>query len=61
MPSLILNPAIDFFARVVTGLWPVIAVTSRVAASMARAFWRASPSPMLTTTLLRLGTCMLLE
>ena len=58
MPSRILNPAMDLRARVVMGFWPDMAVRSRVAASIARAFVSASPSPMLRVILASCGTCI---
>ena len=47
-------------ARVTTGFWPVMRVMSPTAASIALAFVRASPRPMLTTILVRRGTCIAL-
>ena len=38
MPSRILKPAIDFFARVIWARWPVMMVSSSTARSSARAF-----------------------
>ena len=58
MPSRSLNCAIDFFARRITGFWPVIAARSRTAPSMSLASRAASPTPMLTTTFTTPGICM---
>ena len=49
MPSRTLKAAIDFFAFVVTGFWPVIEARSATRGSMILTFWVASPRPMLTT------------
>jgi len=56
IPARSLKAAIDFFARVTTGAWPVIHRRSLTAASSARPFWTASPRPMLTTILSSFGT-----
>ena len=60
MPSRSLNCAIDLRARVTEGFWPVIVVRSRTAPSISLESRAASPTPMLTTILVRLGTCMTL-
>lgn len=54
--SLILKVAIAFFARVFTGLWPVISAKSFTAASRPLEFCAASPIPQFTTIFLTLGT-----
>ncbi len=58
MPLRTLNAAIDFFARRVTGFWPVMRASSSAPVSMSLAFDVASPSPMLTTTFSIRGTAM---
>ena len=58
MPSRSLNCAMDLRARVICGFWPVIAVRSRTAPSISFESRAASPTPMLTTILVRPGTCM---
>ena len=50
MPLRTLNCAIDFFARVTTGFWPVTRASSSAPVSTILAFCVASPRPMLTTT-----------
>ena len=60
MPSLSLNWAIDFLARVTDGFWPVITDRSLTAPSMSLASLAASPTPMLTTILDSPGTCITL-
>ena len=60
MPSRSLNCAIDLVARRTSGFWPVIVVKSRTAPSISLASRAASPTPMLTTILVRPGTCMTL-
>jgi hypothetical protein len=50
------NWAIERLARVTIGFWPVMSCRSPTAASTAFAFWRASPSPMLTTIFSTRGT-----
>ena len=59
MPSRRRNCAIDFFAFLVIGFWPVIAWRSPVAASSALLFEIASPMPMLTTIFSSFGACMM--
>ena len=61
MPARSLKAAIDFLARVTTGFWPEISVRSFTAASIALAFWIASPRPMLITILTNFGTCITLS
>jgi len=56
LPVRSLNCEIERRARVTIGFWPVIIVMSPTAASIALAFWRASPSPTLTTIFETLGT-----
>ena len=58
MPCLNLNDAIDFFAFVITGFWPVIARSSSAAVSSIFALAMASPIPILTTIFSRRGTAM---
>src|SRR5690349_640211 len=60
MPSRSLNCAMDLRARVICGFWPVIAVRSLTAPSISFESRAASPTPMLTTILVRPGTCMML-
>jgi hypothetical protein len=55
-----LNCAMDFFARVTSGFWPVMAVRSRTAPSMSFESFAASPTPMFTTTLTTRGISMTL-
>ena len=59
MPSRSLNCAIDLRALVTDGFWPVIAVRSLMAPSISLESRAASPTPMLTTILVRPGTCMM--
>src|SRR5450432_3136481 len=56
-----LNWAIDTFDRVTCGFCPVIVVRSRTAPSINFESRAASPTPMLTTTLVRPGICMTLS
>src|SRR5580704_11346435 len=58
MPSRSLKVAIDRFALVTTGCWPVIAVKSAAAASAFLLSCTASPTPILTTIFSRRGTCI---
>src|SRR5215203_1503441 len=58
MPSRILNPAMDFLARLSWAFWPVILARSSIAPSMARLLTTASPTPMLTTIFSRPGIRM---
>ena len=58
MPSRSLNCAMDLRALVTCGFWPVIAVRSLTAPSISFESRAASPTPMLTTILVRPGTCM---
>ena len=58
MPSRSLNCAMDLRAFVTCGFWPVIAVRSLIAPSISFESRAASPTPMLTTILVRPGTCM---
>ncbi len=58
IPSRSLNWAMDLRARVTVGFWPVIAVRSLTAPSISLESRAASPTPMLTTILVRPGTCM---
>src|SRR3954449_909179 len=58
MPSRILNPAMDFLARLSWAFWPVILARSSIAPSMARLLITASPTPMLTTIFSRPGILM---
>ena len=58
MPSRSLNCAMDLRALVTSGFWPVIAVRSLMAPSISFESRAASPTPMLTTILVRPGTCM---
>src|SRR5579883_2691448 len=51
-----LKVAMDFFARVTTGFWPVMAASSLAAASTFLTSCTASPTPMLTTIFSRRGT-----
>ena len=48
--------AIDFFARVTMGFWPVMAWRSAVAKSSTFALSRPSPTPMLSTIFSMRGT-----
>ena len=57
-PLRTLNCAIDFFARRVTGLCPVMRATSSAPVSTSLAFDVASPRPMFTTTFSIFGTAM---
>ena len=59
IPTLSLNVAIDFLARVTTGFCPVMRERSLVAASMTFTSFTASPSPMLRTIFSSLGTCII--
>src|SRR5216117_1798122 len=54
-PSRSLKFAMDLFARVISGFWPVIAWRSATAKSITFALSRASPTPMLITILSRCG------
>src|SRR5215218_8497834 len=56
IPSRILNPAIDFFARVICARWPAISVSSSIALSSERALTFASPTPMFSVILSMPGT-----
>ena len=58
IPARSLNPAIDFFALVMTGFCPVISASSSTARSNTFASATASPSPIFTTILLSFGTAM---
>ena len=58
IPSRSLNPAIDFFACVTTGLCPVIVAISFTTASRSFASWVASPSPTLRIIFSSRGTCI---
>ena len=58
MPSRSLNAAIDFFAFVITGFWPAIAVSSSTAPSISLEFCVASPMPMLIEIFSIFGTAM---
>ena len=58
MPSRSLKAAIDFFARVVAGFCPVMRPSSSAPTSTSFALAVASPSPMLTTTFVILGTAI---
>ncbi len=60
IPSRSLNCAMDLRALVTCGFWPVIAVRSLTAPSISFESRAASPTPMLTTILVRPGTCMTL-
>ena len=60
MPWRILKPAIDFFARVIVGFWPVMMRRSSMAASSCLASWTAAPTPMFTTIFSRRGTSLTL-
>ena len=53
-----LKAAIDLRARRIAGFCPVIRPSSSTAASSSLMFWVASPTPMLTTTLVSRGTAM---
>ena len=57
-PSRNLKFAIAFFALVITGFCPTIAVSSAAAVSTALAFCVASPTPILTVIFSNRGTCM---
>src|SRR6478735_758725 len=48
--------AIAFFARVVTGRWPLISISSSITASRSFGCLCASPIPTLSTILVRRGT-----
>src|SRR5580692_6732386 len=61
MPLRILKFAMDFFARVMIGFWPLIWPSSTAAVSSSLAFWLASPRPMLSVTFCSLGTAMTLS
>jgi hypothetical protein len=52
------NWAMERFAFVTIGFWPVMRARSPTAASSALAFVSASPSPMLTTIFSSRGTCI---
>jgi hypothetical protein len=56
IPSRILKPAIDRFARVICARWPAMSVSSSMALSSARAFTFASPTPMLRVIFSTRGT-----
>ncbi len=56
IPSRSLNAAMDFFALVMTGFWPLMVVSSSTAFSSAFEFWIASPTDMLMTTFSSFGT-----
>src|SRR5437763_1648976 len=58
MPLRILKFAMDFFARVIIALCPVIWPSSTAAVSNSLAFWLASPRPMFTVIFCNLGTAM---
>ena len=58
MPSRNLKFAIDFLARLTMGFCPVIVAISPVAASSEFELSIASPSPMLTMILSRIGNCI---
>ena len=58
IPSRSLKPATDFLARLSTGRWPVIWVSSLIDASMNLMSTFASPTPMLTTTFSIRGACI---
>ena len=60
MPSRILNPAIDFFARLITGFCPDIAVNSSIIDSSALPSVAALPSPMLIIILSSVGISLTL-
>ena len=60
MPLRSLNCAIDFLARVTTGFCPVMRAISSAPVSEIFAFEVASPSPMLTTTLVTFGIAITL-
>ena len=60
IPARSLKAATDFRARITIGAWPVMVLMSATAASMARAFWIASPRPMLTTIFSSRGTSIAL-
>ncbi len=55
IPSRILKAAIDFLARRTFGRWPVIVASSSIASSMTPEVRLASPTPMLTVTLMIRG------
>ena len=58
MPSRILKPAIDFFARVMTGRCPAMIASCSTASSSALEFTLASPTPMLIVIFCRRGTAI---
>eukprot|EP01022_Parablepharisma_sp_SALTPOND_P023200 TRINITY_DN4827_c0_g1_i2.p1 TRINITY_DN4827_c0_g1~~TRINITY_DN4827_c0_g1_i2.p1 ORF type:complete len:927 (-),score=193.67 TRINITY_DN4827_c0_g1_i2:1921-4701(-) len=60
MPSRSLNEAMERLARLIMARWPAIRVSSSAAWSRSLMFWMASPTPMLSTALVRRGTCMML-
>ena len=60
MPWRTRNWAIDFFARVTTGFWPAMRMSSSAATSTIFAFWVASPSPRLITTFVIFGVAITL-
>ena len=57
-PSRSLKFAIAFFARVTTGLCPVIGVISATAVSTTLTFCVASPKPTFNVIFFSRGTCM---
>ena len=59
MPWRTLNCAIDFLALRTAAFWPVILPSSSAPVSTTLAFEVASPRPMLTTTLVTLGTALM--
>src|SRR5690554_1677520 len=58
-PSRSLNCAIDLRARVTCGFWPVMRDRSRIAPSMSLESRAASPTPMLTTILVKVATWLM--
>ena len=60
MPWRSLKAAIDLRERRMAGFWPVMRPSSSMAASSSLMFCVASPTPMLTTTLVSFGTAITL-
>src|SRR6478735_5122267 len=61
MPSRSLKPAIEFFARVITGRWPAMMASCSAASSSALALVLASPTPMFRVILVIRGTAVVGE
>ena len=59
MPWRMWKPAMDFFARVMQGCWPVMMRRSFMAASSSLWSEAAAPTPMFTTIFSRRGTSLM--